>query len=490
MTRVRLALLLFAAAASLNLRSQEECRVYMTNDEDVGYTVDMSIGGQAIQVIPDTGSFTLVTFCDECNSCGERSELLHPKKLSHFSTGKHRAVQNYGSGDTLSMEAYAPIKMQCSASTENNDKVKSMTVKDQMFWMTVKADMPVLQNANFQGILGMGPPHSDMQMAQMEADDAKQQVDQLAASGEDVSRYEPIVKSLQEVAKLAKTVKPWLQHEGVHIFSVCLPMMPGSAGTLIFNDRKPIEKPALFKSIAVDSTGPYWQTALSEVKLGSEEDDDRISTSGTTAAVLDTGTSLIGAPSWFVDGIVRFVSTRIDVLGCDDLSMWPALEFKLDGVAVSLPASSYIGKVINPESLVEVPHIQSRMPHLEKDAKCTAMVFSTTYEDQTEEELTASSDQQDLGESPSWIFGLPFFRSYYTSFQLTKDSRDARRVFLAEANQECDIQDKLANAAAELRVSGTLTTPLVIDPSKLRLPPRHVARLEQRQLLRSAFSMH
>lgn len=82
----------------------------------------------------------------------------------------------------------------------------------------------------------------------------------------------------------------------------------------------------------------------------------------------------------------------------------------------------------------------------------------------------------DSVDSPEWIFGLPFFRTYYTTFLLTKDAMDARRVFLAEANEKCDIKGKPGSSSKHgferMPSEESLSAPMAIDPRKLRFPPR------------------
>jgi len=463
----------------------EECRVPMRNNDEVDYTVEVNISGQVVHVIPDTGSFAMVLFSDQCKSCGQRKHLLHPSQLEHLRTGTHRAVQNYGSGETYSADAYAPTQISCGPGAGPS----IIRAYKQMFWMTVKADLPVAEESNFQGILGLGPPGSDAKMAQLEVKEAKKEVAAMRSQGMDVDQYKPFVDNLEDVAKFTKTVKPWLENKGLIAFSVCLRNEPGREGTLIYNDRKSLETPDLFASIVMDTKGPYWQTKLSGLKLGGDADADRIRTEGSTQAILDTGTSLIGAPSWFVNGVVSFVSARLSDLGCDDVTKWPDLRFKLGGVELALPASSYLGKVVGDESFIkDDPRLFGRMPHLKTRMPCTAMIFSTTNDETYDSEegeddyarvkvnATRAVLADDTADSPEWIFGLPFFRTYYTTFLLTKDAMDARRVFLAEANEKCVIKGKPGSSSKHgfKRMSSkqSLSAPMAIDPRKLRFPPR------------------
>lgn len=480
---LRCAALVWASASALSTqRFAKECRVLMRNHEDVDFTIALDIGGQVVRAIPDTGSFAMVLFSDSCGSCGERKNLLHPTKLQNFSKGTHHAVQNYGSGETYSADAYAPARVNCDAG--NGTGPAYIQAKEQMFWMTVRANLPVAEESSFQGILGLGPPRSDEVMAAGEAEEAVREVDEMASRGIDVEQYKPVVDNLKDVAEFTKTQRPWLENQRLTMFSVCLRGDPGQDGILIYNDRATIEAPSLFTQIIMDRNGPYWQTSFSSVKLGGAEESDRILTSGTAQAILDTGTSLMGAPSWFVDAVVGFVKARLPELGCDDVSKWPDLRFTLGGVQLSLPASSYLGRIKDDAFFVgENPRLYGLMPHLKGGTTCTALVFSTSEPETGESKFLQHKAARGAGQgldidAPEWILGLPFFRKYYTSFHLSKEATTACRVFLAEADENCQPRGKPGSTSGstveERRVVSKqrLVGPMAIDPRKLRFPPR------------------
>lgn len=470
------------------------------NNGDVDFTMELQVGGQGVRVIPDTGSFTLVLFSDLCESCGKRKSLLHPKQVKNFKTGHERAVQNYGSGDTYSADAYAPLRLQCQSGKKSGPE--SIRTSAQMFWMTVKANLPVAEESSFQGILGLGPPSSDVKMAELQAEEAEREVHRMKLEGLDTDQYKPLVDNLKEIARFTATVKPWLENINLTFFSVCLRSGFGQEGTLIYNDQQVLTHPGLFTSIPVDKNGPYWQTTLSAVTLGSSKDYDRIQTTGTTLAILDTGTSLIGAPQWFVRETVAFVSARLEELGCDDVSKWPDLNFKLGDVALALPASSYLGSIIEHDNFMDdEPHLYySRMPQLKNSTRCTALLFSTTNEEEDEEhkedlyiEEEHSNTDRDLGhaDSPEWIFGLPFFRTYYTTFMLGPNSKAARQMFLAEANSNCEVQgkpgsDSTVEEAVRLPSRERLVGPMAVDPRKLRFPSRDASKKKRSKTLQAA----
>lgn len=467
----------------------QECRVHLHNDEDVDVTMQFDVDGQNLRVIPDTGSFAPVLFSDECESCGARQRLLHTKGRHHLESGEHHAVQAYGSGQTFSVEAWAPAGLKCdSDSAAHESSVNNVTADKQMFWMTVKAALPVAQDSTFQGILGMGPPRSDAIVAATEAREVRAKVEQMKAAGINTSEYEPTVENMESVAEFAKTVKPWLQNTGVVTYSFCVGKLPGADGVLTLNDQAPDKMASAFVKIAADPNGIYWQALLSDVRLGDAQDDGGIRTEGSTQAILDTGTSLIGAPKWFAESVAAFVYEHLQELGCNDTRVWPSLSFKLGGQHFSLPGSSYVGMMEDggEDSLLSHAAVWKRMPHLLRKSACTAMIFSTTDEGQqfnAQQEDQSAHDSHKLGGpdgsskgdgfgSPEWILGLPFFKAYYTSFRLSHDSTGPRQLFVGQADANCQVVDPEVNAMRT--VAQDIVPPTVIRPSKLRLPPRFV----------------
>jgi hypothetical protein len=49
---------------------------------EVYYTVEMELGGQTVELIPDTGSFSLLVTSSNCDSCPHKG--WHPEKSDSF----------------------------------------------------------------------------------------------------------------------------------------------------------------------------------------------------------------------------------------------------------------------------------------------------------------------------------------------------------------------------------------------------------------------
>ncbi|CAK0893457.1 unnamed protein product, partial [Prorocentrum cordatum] len=112
-------------------------RQLMINQGDVEYVSHMTVGKQTVVGIMDTGSFELVVFSTECQSCGTAAKYS-PKASSSHSTGSLMTVQSYGSGDTYSWEAADEVQ------------IGPFPKKKQTFWEVVDARMPILKSANFE----------------------------------------------------------------------------------------------------------------------------------------------------------------------------------------------------------------------------------------------------------------------------------------------------------------------------------------------------
>eukprot|EP00439_Symbiodinium_sp_Y106_P009708 s2900_g1.t1 len=92
-------------ATSLHWRAGE-------NQDDASYTGTITIGGQALQAILDTGSFELVVFSTRCNGCGAAGESGFNQTSSQtFRAGNLMQQLSYGSGDTLCRDAVDELQI-------------------------------------------------------------------------------------------------------------------------------------------------------------------------------------------------------------------------------------------------------------------------------------------------------------------------------------------------------------------------------------------
>lgn len=422
-------------------------RLELENDNDVSYVGIVTVGYQDLKVILDTGSYEFVLFSDRCLGCGQTDSFYHDAQSASFHQGELQAKQNYGSGYTHSQEAYDDVRVGC------------LTVEQQFFWQVTSAVMPVVRTGSFQGIFGLGPPRSNIQMAENEMQEAATTVRELEANGVDVSRYRPLVHNLEDVHEFALSEKLWLTNLGMHSFSVCLRQGEGKSGFFIYNDDRMEQHPGFFQRVR--NVGKlYWSTEMTNVRLG-DTDIDCIGGEVCTV-VMDTGTSLIAAPSRVVRQVERLISSvSTGSHNCEDLSIFPRLDFVLDGQPFTLPPEAYVGVLEGeaPDWVLElIPSLRSTQD-LRRSMADVGSNF--TY---CSPLLMDTGDQRE-GE---WIFGLPFFRRYYTTFRLDEESLSAESMYMAPANDACEVGEP-----SELRVpAGSLRArPLHINVAKLR-PPR------------------
>lgn len=392
-------------------------RQTLINDADMQYAGEVFIGGQKKVAIIDSGSFDIVALSDECERCGKKNSLYSPSHSPSYVAGKLTATQTYGSGTTDSRECWEHVSIGSSMS------------EDQSFWQVYDADMPILGEASFQMIFGVGPPAGAEQIAQMEAD---------WSTGD---------AHLEEVLTHVKNQTFYVKQTDTHVLSTCLHKEPGSPGVFIWNDAHPATYAASYFVKVPVIGGLYWAAKLEDVTMG----DKKLACFGTPCmAVMDTGTSLVAGPSeviFQVDDLAAKLSSD-----CQDLSALPNLEFKLNGQQFSLPSSLYMGEVYGEMS----EEIRDRMEHTQDSSMCDAAM------------MTLDEEDPDFGQM--WIFGLPFFRKYYSSFVLDKNF-EAEAMYFSEADNNCE---PTVGGSSMRRGPGLpeVTRPMRINAKKIRAPKR------------------
>jgi len=255
------------------------------------YVAQVTVGGQNISAVMDSGSLDFVLISDICSDCGNTARLYHPEKsATHRSTGLMKDVK-YGSGLMMTNLSYETLT------------VGPWIVEDVPFWEVHDADMPLLQETDWAAIFGLGPFPQDMQFTGRSENDAT---------------------NIQWQLKLRS-------------FSVCLTDHHFGTGKLIWNDNTRETVPDLFHEVRLNSDAPWWAANLKNFRLGDE--DFHCGGGQKCTALIDSGTSLLAVPT-------ALKSRMRDTLGevaCDDLASMPELHFNLGGVDVRLPPQSYLG---------------------------------------------------------------------------------------------------------------------------------------------------
>jgi hypothetical protein len=134
------------AALRRDERSGSSFRQVLDNHHDMSYVGNMTVGGQHLQGVYDSGSLELVVVSDKCNNwCGSAQRMFHAAHSDTYQNGPMSVVLEYGSGEVLGKEAYDTVS------------VGSLGSMDAPFWEVVDANMPLLQQSGFGAIVGLGP---------------------------------------------------------------------------------------------------------------------------------------------------------------------------------------------------------------------------------------------------------------------------------------------------------------------------------------------
>lgn len=398
-------------------------RQELVNMGDLQYTAEMNIGDQRLQVILDTGSFDLLVFSQHCWLCGDMDTLYDDESSSTYSRGPGLTMEHsFGSGSTESVAAFETVE------------VNGRRHKEQAFWEVFDAYMPILSDSSFQAIVGIGPPVSSVILATSDLQAVQKDEKEYEASGNKVSkRMRSYVENYEKVLEFTKEQPSFLENLGMETFSVCVGHQKGSPGAFVWNDDSVKLQPEVFTTVPVKGD-IYWSADLSDVRLSGDNVTQLDCTGSNTAsshdsrrrrrhaqkvtgctAIVDSGTSLIVAPKAVVDR----VQTVIKNWGgqCNNLSELPDLTFMLGSSSFSLPPSSYVGEVCGDYADLDddmrrlLLHMKDPLSQNQSCA-CVAMLMADDAPQET---------------SPTWVLGLPFFRKYYTSFQLSSSTRSSHR---------------------------------------------------------------
>jgi len=394
----------------------------LENLGDVSYFGVVSVGGQKVKAVIDTGSFELLVMGRNCTVCGE-NHLYDETKTKKGNTSAFEATHSFGSGTTYSVEAYDSLK------------VAGISVAAQQFWDVVDADMYILEDGAFQAILGVGPPLSAVKFAEDDQAEVHKEVAKLKKTGRKIDgEVQKIVDHYDEMATYMKNTKSVIEHLEIENMSVCLGKASGSAGFFAWNDHQSRDAPEKF--LTLDVVGDYyWSAELGDVTLlhgtvpenATSKQSESLSkpielgcTQKKCSAIVDTGTSLIVAPTSVVDKVYDLADAWENAGGtCDDLGKLPHFRFTMNGAHFSLPPEAYMGLVDG--SLHE--SLKDYMPRLpERWARKKAMIRANVSTSVCEPLLMTMDADSQFGEL--WILGMPFFRKYYTSFQFVIPAKD------------------------------------------------------------------
>jgi len=406
----------------------------MYNHADVQYYSYVSVGGQTLSGILDTGSFDLVVFDKKCAGCGPAAKYQSTRSPTYREGGFNNKL-GYGSGSVDCKQAFDIVSIGPYAGV-------NLT-----FWNVFQASMPVLAAAKFESIIGVGPPETPAYDAWAAVKDDIGQVMSTISKGSLPGNNVPPPVDMSKRAAFAVEMshQPTLvKVDNVTYFSVCLGYKPGSSGWFTWMDTKAVDYPDLFRRVSV--MGKHtWTVNMSNVHLGSSDPEVTAAfqecRSG-CGAIVDSGTSLLLMPASAAQALRQAVGNGD--FNCNDISSLPEFTFELDGEQFTLPPDAYVAKV------TKGPHWMQKVSALERGT-CQLAIMESTM-------------RTDWG--PLWILGMPFFRKYYTSFKFGASHSD-RSIYVAHASTDCVPVEPTATLA-RAKVESIMRE---VDMSSVLAPP-------------------
>ncbi|CAK0791218.1 unnamed protein product [Prorocentrum cordatum] len=427
-------------------------RQALSNYFDAQYLGFMEIGGQTIAGIFDTGSHSLVVFSDLCKTCGQAARY-NPALSAHHTQGEVTYELEYGSGTVATQEAFDMVS------------VGPYAPRNQSLWEVADADMQVLATSAFQAIVGLGPPEAPAVYAEEDLAHLRDNMSSYIRAGLPV----PVDLVSREahtagVAAEMRSKATMLETFESRMFSVCIGRQPNSNGYLVWDDTAPLVKPEYFQRLQVFGNRS-WSMTLDEPTLtynpaakdrqlnGDDKYEGRMLGCETgCAALLDSGTSLLALPGSVINALVQL--TLEAEFNCSDMWQLPSIKVTLGGHEVILPPDTYISEVA---SSLEVPeHLQSfvRLRRFQRLAPAKAEGSQDfgpwrgsrvhgSWRDSGSQRPGASCELMVMEATassvhgPLWILGLPFFRQYYTTFEVSGRSSKSRAVHIAKASDTC-----------------------------------------------------
>jgi hypothetical protein len=394
-------------------------RQAMTNYNDVQYVSFMEVGNQTISGILDTGSFELVVFSTVCQSCGQASRYDPARSATH-TQGKLAISQAYGSGDLFCQEAWDMVK------------IGPYPPRSQSFWEVTSGKMQVLQYSAFQAIIGIGPPETPLKDAEELLQTAMENVSNYTAAGMPVP--DDLKKDLEDKKQIAvamTTKSTMVDNFGVNMFSICFGRKPGSDGYLIWSDTAPLVKPNYFKRVQVVGNHT-WSAQLTEPMFVHDPaaskkkyEGSKLGCENGCAALMDSGTSLLAIPGTTINELVK-VSLE-PWFGCSNLKDLPSIKFKLGDQELILPPDSYVADTS-----------ESSVPaYLQSFVRLRRINITNRQEPGERCDLMIMESGAATSAGPLWILGAPFFRQYYTTFEIGGHSNERRAVHVARASDKC-----------------------------------------------------
>lgn len=422
-------------------------RQQIKNHNDVQYVAQITIGKEPLWGVLDTGSFEMVVFPTTCTSCGIAAKY-DPKASNTHVMGALTSSDSFGSGDLYSTQAFDYVK------------VADFPPVNQSFWSVDMAAMSILVRAKFNLILGVGPPETPAADAWKYAMSDIEALRKHLEEGVHIPKHLPlaVTKSI-EAAKKVTGYQTLLDNLHVEQFSLCFGRDPGADGYIIWDDDSFSRKSFQFTRVPIVGRHTWSvsvKNAAVEIRGGPSI---AAGCENGCSALLDTGSSLMALPP----KVFAALENATKDLRPDCSNVWdlPDLTIDMNGMRIILPPTSYVAE------------LSGRLPAMLKG-------FFKYRNDEPSKprcHLFAMQVRSQTTYGSNFIFGIPFFREYYTTFKLGQN-RESRALYVAPAVENCQPHEA-ATRARPPRVFRKIRTPLHrVDISMLHLPHRMYSLVE------------
>lgn len=133
------------------------------NNGDTYYTVDITVGGQTLEVVPDTGSFSLLVTSTNCHGCPHQG--WNATASSSWEPLDEYARITFGSGPVAVRGGFEKVGVpeasgSSSAERENSETVETEKTAKQKIFEIIRMGDGMRQiwesGADFDGIMGLG----------------------------------------------------------------------------------------------------------------------------------------------------------------------------------------------------------------------------------------------------------------------------------------------------------------------------------------------
>ncbi|KAI4902289.1 hypothetical protein NFI96_034711, partial [Prochilodus magdalenae] len=272
----------------------------MTNDADLSYYGQISIGTppQSFLVIFDTGSSNLWVPSVNCSSqaCMNHNQF-NPEDSSTFqSTNESLSIQ-YGTGSMTGVLGYDTVT------------VGGISVQNQIFGLS-ESEASFMASMTADGILGL----------------AFQSISSDSAT--------PVFDNMMSQGLVSQDV-----------FSVVLSSNNQQGSAVLFGEIDSSYYTGSISWIPLSSE-TYYQITMDSVSINGQT----VACSGGCQAIVDTGTSMIVGPTSDINNLNGWLGATTDqygdaIVSCSNIKNMPSVTFTLNGIAFTIPASSYVSQV-------------------------------------------------------------------------------------------------------------------------------------------------